>query len=389
VKEWFNAMISRNGIWEGEPQTRPRSAATIARLLSLWQSPNESEDIRRRAYWYWLQSTGCKDVAFLSQVDPDLCFYHLAVQHRIKLGDVTVVLELLQLLRSDDLQGWWWVLAHRVWCDELRSYASETLAGFHDKIPSDFLGGRGERLLHFAELLVKIPVVEGEELLRQHWGHLKYCPWMIHAAFRIGTATCVGLAREALSLCPADVEIFQLAFSTIWDQRNPANPITLHHLESLEPYLDRMSRDEVLFLAWETERAVGADEGVAEWIRTHAVPRLPHEDQVRVQVADQMFVGNLDRNFEETRFKPYLKFLFEERSGQRFAFPERQLRVLGEWQSNHRTVRGLQVAAECLKHIGTRQDLALLDCFPIEGDAGEVERTKADARFSLFKRTLG
>src|SRR5437764_90646 len=111
-------MISRNGIWDGEPQTRPRSAATIARLLSLWQSPNESEDIRRRAYWYWLQSTGCKDVAFLSQVDPGLSFYHLAVQHRIKLGDASVVPELLQLLRSDNLQGWWWVLAHRVWCDE-------------------------------------------------------------------------------------------------------------------------------------------------------------------------------------------------------------------------------------------------------------------------------
>lgn len=388
MEECFNAMTSRDGIWDGEPEVRPRSAATVARLLSLWQSPNEPEGIRRGAFWYWLQSTGCKDVAFLSQVDPGRSFYSLAVQQRIKLGDASVVPELLQLLRSDNLQGWWWVLAHRVWCDELRSYASETLAGYYDKIPSDFLGGKFDRLLHFAELLVKIPVVEGEALLRQHWGHLKYCAWMIHAAFRIGTPTCVELAREALSLCPADVDIFQLAFSTVWDQRNPANPITLQHLKSLESYLDRMNRDEVLFLAWETERAVGADEGVAEWLRIHAVPRLPPEDQVRVQVADQMLVGNLDRNFKETRFEPHLGFLFEERYGQRFVFPERQLHVLDEWLSNHRTVRGLQVAAECLRHIGTRRDLTLLDRYPIDGDANEIEQIKTDAKFSLCRRTL-
>jgi len=262
------------------------------------------------------------------------------------------------------------------------------LAGFREKIPSDFSGGRGGRLLNFAGLLVKIPVAEAEGLLQQHWEHLKYSPWMIQAAFRIGTPKCAELAQEALSLCPADVDIFQLAFSTVWDERNPANPIALRHLESLEPYLDRMNRDEVLFLAWETERAVGADERVAEWIRTHAVPRLPREDQARVQVADEMLVGTLDRNFEETRFEPYLGFLFEERGGQRIVFPERQLRLLDEWLSNHRTVRGLQVAAECLKHIGTRRDLGLLDRYQIDGDAGEVERTKADAKFSVWRRTL-
>jgi hypothetical protein len=383
-----NLWSHLTGIGDGEPEVRLRSLQTTDRLRSLWQSPGETEKVRTQAFCLWLQTTGCKDATLLATVEAESPFHHYAVQHRIKLGDSSVVPDLLELLRSDDLRGWWWVLAHRVWCEELRSFASGTLGSFRDEIPSDFSGGREDLLHNLAEILVKIPVTEGEGLLRQHWGHLKYSPWLIHAAFRIGTPTCVGLARQALSICPADVDIFQLAFSTVWNQRNPANPITLQHLESLEPYLDRMSRIEVLFLAWETERVVGGDEKVAEWIRTHAVPRLPPEDQVRVQVADQMLVGNLDRNFKETRFEPYLKFLFEERSGQRFVFPERQLRLLDDWLSNHRTVRGLQVAAECLKHIGTRRDLALLDRYPIEGDVGDVERTKVDARFSLRRRTL-
>jgi hypothetical protein len=383
-----NLWSHLTGIGDGEPQVRMRSSQTTDRLRGLWQSPDESEKVRTQAFCLWLQMTGCKDATLLATVESGSPFYHYAVQHRIKLADSSVVPDLLQLLRSNDLRGWWWVLAHRVWCDEVESFASETLAGFQEEIPNDFSSGREDLLLHFAELLVKIPVAGGEGLLRQHWGHLKYSPWMIHAAFRIGTPTCVGLVREALSLCPANMDIFRLAFSTVWNQRNRANPITLRHLKSLEPYLDRMNRDEVLFLAWETEQAVGSDEGIAEWIRKHLVPRLPHEDQIRVQVADEMLLGNLDRAFQETRFGPHLGFLFEERGGQRFIFRDRQLRLLDGWLSAHRTVRGLEVAAECLKHIGTRRDLDLLNRYTIEGDAPAAERVKADARFSIWKRTL-
>ncbi len=385
-----NLWSGLTSIGDGEPEVRLRSPQTTDRLYSLWRSPSELEKIRTRAFCLWLQTTGCKDPTLLATIEPDSPFYRYALQHRIKLGNSSVVPDLLRLLRSDDLQGWWWVLAYRVWCEELRSFASERLASFHDRIPSDFSGGQHEHLLLFAELLVKIPVAEGEELLRQHWGHLRYSPQMVHAAFRIGTPTCVELARETMSLCPISVDIFMFAFSTVWNQRNSANPITLRHLQNLEPYLDRMSCSEVLFLAWETERTIGeAEEGVAKWIRTHVVPRLPPEDQSRIQVADQMFIGSLDRQLQEARFKPYLGFLFEELGSQRLVFPERQLRLLDEWLSNHRTVRGLQIAAECLRHIGTRRNLALLDRYPIAGDVDEVDRIKANARFSLCSRTLG
>src|SRR5262249_1553069 len=166
------------------------------------------------------------------------------------------------------------------------------------------------------------------------------------------------------------------------------NPISLRQLQSLEPHLDRMSREEVLFLGWETEREIGLNEGVAEWIRTHLVPRLPAEERARVQVADEMLIDTLNRFFRDPKFGPHVGFLFEERGGQRFVFPERQLRVLDEWLSNHRTVRGLQLTAECLKQIGTRLDLGILSHYPIEGDASEIERIIADAKFSVWKRTL-
>jgi hypothetical protein len=382
--------IHLESIADDEPQVSMCSSQTSDRLRDLWQSLSESDRVRTQAFCLWLRTTGSKDTALLATVEPNSPFYRYAVHHRIKLGDLTVVSDLLQLLRSDDMQGWWWMLAHRVWCDELRSLASETLASFQDQLPADLSGGRTNLLYFSARLLVKIPVADGEALLRQHWEHLKYSPRMIHAALRIGTPTCVALAREAVSLCPADVDIFQGAFSILsaWGESHAANPITRRHLENLEPFLDRMSYDEILRLASQTERAVGSDIRIADWIRTHVVPRLLPGDQIRVQVADEMLVDNLDREFQETKFRPYLGYLFEEQEGQRFAFPERQLPLLERWLSAHRTVHGLEVAAECLTHIGTRHDLNLLDRYPIEGDASEVQRIKAGARFSLRKRTL-
>jgi len=100
-----------------------------------------------------------------------------------------------------------------------------------------------------------------------------------------------------------------------------------------------------------------------------------------------MFLGFLDRSFQETRFGPYLGFLFEER-GRLLMSSESQLTLLDGWLSNHRTFRGLEVAAECLKHIGTRQDLDLLNRYPIEGESAEIERVKGDAKFAVWKRTL-
>lgn len=145
---------------------------------------------------------------------------------------------------------------------------------------------------------------------------------------------------------------------------------------------------DVLFVAWETERAVGSDGSVADWIRTHLVPRLSPEDQMRVQAADEWLVGHLDREFQETRFGTYLSYLFEERAGRRSFSQARQLAILEGWLSTHLTVRGLKIAVECLRHIGTRRNLELLDRYTIDGDPTEVQRIKADARFAVFKRIL-
>ncbi len=108
------------GIGDSEPTILLRSHQTNERLCRIWQSTMEQNMARSEAFCIWLQTSGCRDAALLNTIGPGSSFYHYAVQHRIKLGDRSVTPELLDLLQSDDLQGWWWILTHRVWSNEFR-----------------------------------------------------------------------------------------------------------------------------------------------------------------------------------------------------------------------------------------------------------------------------
>jgi hypothetical protein len=189
-----NLWMHLDAIGDIEPETVPRSSRTADRLRNLWQSADESDKVRAKAFCIWLRAAGWNDADALRAIRPGSPFYRYAVLHRLKLSDLSVVGDLLQLLRSDDLGGYWWVLSYRVWCKELLSLASETLAKLHGTLPTDFSGGWENHHWQLADLIVRIPVGDAEELLRSHWGHLKYIPRMVHAAFRIGTPTCVTLA---------------------------------------------------------------------------------------------------------------------------------------------------------------------------------------------------
>jgi hypothetical protein len=127
---------------------------------------------------------------------------------------------------------------------------------------------------------------------------------------------------------------------------------------------------------------------VADWVRTHLVPRLSAKEQERVRAADRMLLTALDRAFDDTQFEPHLRHVFEGPRGERIALPANPISLLDQWLSSHRTVRGLAVAGECLRHIGIRRDQELLDRYPIEGDPAAVERVKAGVRFSVCRRTL-
>jgi hypothetical protein len=256
-----------------------------------------------------------------------------------------------------------------------------------DSIPTDFSGGLSNQMYSLSDLLVMIPTADAEALLRERWAHLRYSPRMIQTALRVGTPECVTLARQALEVCPAEIDVFRLAFSSLWERANGTNPLTVQHLQNLLPYLDRMKVDELLFLAWRSEKANDTDGAIARWLREHIVPRLSPEERGRVRVADDFFLRDLDRQFDEVRFRPFAVYEIREPTS-RHDFPRRQLDLLDGWLRAHPTLRGLEIAAAQIVHIGSRADLALLDRYEIDGPPEKTAAVQGDAAFAVRKRSL-
>jgi hypothetical protein len=375
------------GIGDGEPKVQSRSVLTCERLRRIWESSTESDNTRRFAFCVWIRATGTSDLETLQSIGSDSCLYRFAIQHRIKLGDEAVIPEVLSLLRKQDMDGWWWVMVHRVWCGELYSLCSETLGEVGKSIPEDYSGGNGNLSRFLAELLMKIPASDAELLMKMHWDRLKYVPEMVQAALRVGTPGCAAMARESLANCPKNIDIFKFAFMH-WRSGRRSNPITLQHLENLEPYLDRLTEDQVLQLAWNFEREIADNSKMANWVRRILIPRLPVDERSRVRASDECLMSHLDRQLQNVTFGPNLRYLFEDPDGNVRAQPDHVMRIVESWLSTNRSVRGLAIVAECLKCIGSRNNLTLLDRFLVSGDQSQIDLIKADTKFAVLNRTL-
>lgn len=386
--DWFGAdyrSVSL-GIGDGELKTERLPSRVNNRLNSLWESTSESDAVRKWAFSIWLAGTGCRDLTRLRTIERGSPLFQYALQHRLKLGDATAVDEVLVNLQSGSRGFFWWHLAHHIWCDKLREYAATILRGLKGLIPSDFSGGQTDLLYGLADFLVMIAPPDAEALLEPNWDHLKFSPKMVHAAWRIGTAKCVTLLAQSMAVCPANTDIFKHAHF-LWDRGHHSNPVSLRHLENLVPYLERISEEEIKFLAWEGERARDPDGSIGQWIRQNLVPRLSSEEKGRIRAADEFLVAQFDYYLKNATLPVYLDHIFDSVAN-RSDFPQRELGILESWFASNQTLRGLMVVAECLKDIGTRNDLKLLTRYSGDGEVAAVERIRADTEFAVKRRTL-
>lgn len=362
------------------------SGETTLRLKALWTNEAETLDVRKTAFEVWLRAGGCDDPTSLSVFGAEPPFGSAALQYRLKVADLSAARELIALLRREGPGSFWWYLAHRVWCAELRNFVGEVLGA----LPGETLTRvRGGHTMSLAATLAKIPVADCEDLLQENWSRLRFDPHMIQVALRLGTPSALSLAREAIAGWPEDSELFEHAFSFgPWSQARADNPVRIHHLRGIEPYLDRMADDVLLRFVWLVERFAKSDSSLADWIQSSVVPRLSSEARTRVGSAREALTSALDAQHEHTTFPPHLGFVFDSgRSG--LGLPDREaVGVLRSWLREHSTLRGLEIAAECLRYVGGRGDLEILDGVHIDDDARAVGLIKADARFAVMRRSL-
>ncbi|MEH2417558.1 hypothetical protein [Nostoc sp.] len=283
----------------------------------------------------------------------------------------------------------WFYVAHHVWCDDIKLAAESYLKTFKYDIPTDFSGGCLSTHNNLSRLLSKVPVEDAERLLDQYWEHLGYSPLFIKTALYIGTPKCLQLAASSICQCPTDVPLFNNLFEylkvhfgftfTISDRRDYWS---VELLENLLPYLDRLSESQIRQL---TDVCLKLE--IPEWSQRYLSHRLSEVYRRHYHPSDDDLLQQLDEfaadENGDLQVRSWLE-KFEKREDQK----NRILNIVDCWLAFNPTVIGLQIAAMCIRVVGTRKDVSILDQYTIEGLPNEITRIKDSTRFAVYRRYL-
>jgi len=242
------------------PGRRRLSQASMARLKALWEDAKNDDFVKQQAFRLWLMGVEREQIDILRAIPSSSPLYRSALWKRARLGDHSVVPDLLPLLSTETH---WFMVAHHVWCDELMVRAQHHLEAFKDNIPADFSGGWLNAHYDLSRLLIMIPVKNAETLLDKYRGHLGYSRLFMQTALYIGTSRCLDLAASSISRCPSDIPVFKglgSRFGFMESERQKY--LTPRHLENLLPYLDRLGEHELWGLVEVCQRI-----GIPEWSR--------------------------------------------------------------------------------------------------------------------------
>jgi len=368
--------------WNGTRKLHKLSLGTLERLRCLWQNPANDEFLKSQAFRLWLTGIESEQIDILRGISSDSVLFRYALWRRAQFGDCSTVPDLLPFLSESR----WFYVAHHVWCEKIKIRAQHHLAAFKDNIPTNFLGGWLFDHISLSRLLSRIPVQDAEILLDQYWDHLGYSCCFIQTALYVGTPRCLELAASSISQCPANIPIFKNLFEHLeshygftFTSSDWQKPWTVKCLENLMPYLDRLDESQI----WQLNDVCCLLDK-PEWSQRHLLPRLSEEHRKCVYPLDDDLLEELNKFAVEENSEWRVRHWLDGR----WISNSRALSIVNRWLAFNPTVKGLQIAAACIKAVGTREDLSILEQYQIEGSPDEIARIKESTRFAVYRRSL-
>jgi hypothetical protein len=351
------------------------SEASRARLRALWQSDSEDEVVRSAAFKIWCWSADAADISHLKTVSASAPLFHSALWYRAILGDRSCIPDLVKCLREEP---WLANIAHHVWSSDLFVVVDDWLARFAD----DKIENRDYVASCFGPLLTHIPPADGEWLLKKHWPALRREHEFVQAALLIATDTTIELADEAVRADAVTEPFAHLAMRMNDLRQTAAGWSVARFLRRLEPYLDRLSQDELWLFPLDCRWA-----GEAAWCRKHIMPRLSEEKRRNHYADDVAITDELEAIANDNSRECFPQYAIE-RLLRNEAEPRRIIELATAAFDSAPSVRRYAILAESVAEMGSRLDLALLKR-PFESQWAEAaEKMRANTEFRVRRRTL-
>jgi len=351
------------------------SSASIDKMKSLWKNQENNKFIRELAFQLWFTASDPSSLDLLKKIPASSELFSDALEARMQLGDESVVQELLPIL-SEEVT--WLRFADRIWCDELVDVVNKHLVTFKDEIPPDYSGGNLDEHFVISRLLTRIPEKDSEQLLVNNWDHLGYSGLFIISALYVGSPTCLTLADRSIRSCPVEIEILKF-----WDW--VGSEMDLDYLQNLEPYLERFNDTDIGRIAETCEKF--GEQGIY-WRRTHLLTILDRRGmRQNYEPTLEELVDRLD-NYAKNQ-NPFFHVDKWVKDFKKIDTDRDPLETLEPWFASNPTHHRFNFVAAYIDLMGTRDDLIILDKYPVEyGHLFNIDQIKESTKFAVKRRTL-
>jgi hypothetical protein len=219
--------------WDGTRGRSTLSQESLATVRRLWEDRTETSWVRSYAFSLW--SRLVPDLSALRTAQPDDPYFLTAVWHRVEMGDLTATDAYLKILEQKPF--WIGELAH-IWNPSLRPL----LDGRLKQLKSSEMSVDSNEDYALSGVLRDIPTSDAEDILAQHWDYLKRRHHFVQVALYVATERTRALAAEALQEWTGNEDPFEHVDRTFgFFTYGLSDRLTLRHLQSLLPYVDRLS----------------------------------------------------------------------------------------------------------------------------------------------------
>lgn len=363
---------------ERRSESRRLSDRSFTSLYKIWTTTTDKY-IQEISFRLWLTRVGKENIELLQNIPSDFGIYESSLWKRAQLGDVTVVSDFAIMLKE---KCRWCNVAHYIWSLEIMDVVKQHILSFEVDIPKDFSGGMLDQHFAVSELIARVPAQDAETLLVDYWYILGYSPLFIQAALYLSTQKSLDLAARSINNCPVEVNLFKYISNMFGFFNERRNLLTEMKLNSLIPYLDRLSESELWEIVEACERL-----GIPEWGKKYVVLNEDYRRRYNPSDNDLMIeLNDMARNQHRLfSIDFWLRYFNSRNDGY-----ERALRITDKWlETSKRDCVSYEIAASVIKSVGDRKDINILYKYQTDNISETMLcEIIEDTKFAVWKRTL-
>lgn len=376
-KEMLHPM-HLTSVWErAQEQGRPMSEASRNRLLGLWNSDVNDEDLRVSAFSLWKATKRPGDIDLLRSIPMTHALSERLLEARLVRGDQASIPALIERIRHGDKPCYWWQFGRYVWSSELTDTLDWQLTERSRQVERKWLAYFDSDGVTY-ELVMRLRKDAAEEMLLKHWSHIRFSSYFVSAALYFATPALLQRVQESIEACPEPASLVQyLSQHYGINTQGRAGVQSKRQIEVLEPYLDLLSSNDISSF-WEACNEHGwFDVRAAYFDDRLEIPFLDWLwDPVRAEAALDKMVENDDTGWIGHWVERF------ERTGVSWT---RISELLLTWLGKRDAVESFRLVAAAIGSRGKRTDLNRLRRFS-EKYGVQGQEVLEDTRFLVYSR---